>query len=220
MDKLIIRSATRNDIPFLVDTIIEAEKAGTNVLSWSTIFGLSEGEVRKYLAEMLAEEIDGCELSVSSFMVAETGGKVVAALSAWIEGKSGESSAQLKGNLLSYFLPKKCIIRASKILPVVQELNIDYTPGSIQKGAGYILRDFRNQNLFQILTNQIIERLAGNNPDVSKAYTQIYGCNIPAIRANEKLGFMITVEKESSNIEILKYLPSNKKVVMEKNIYT
>ncbi len=129
MKEFNIRRATINDVPFLVETIIEAEKAGTKVLSWSTIFGLSEDNTKKYILDMLSEEIDGCELSISSFLVAETAGRVVAALSAWVEGLNSELSAQLKGNLLSYVLPKECIKRASAIYPVIQEVHIDYVLG-------------------------------------------------------------------------------------------
>lgn len=214
-----IRQATINDIPFLAETIIEAEKSGTDILPWSTIFGLSENDTKKYLSDMLSEEIDGCELSVSSFFVAETQGRVVAALSAWIEGIYNKPSAQLKGNLLSYVLPKECIKRALSIHPIIQEINIDYVPGSIQKGAGYVVKEFRNRKLFGILTEGIITHLLKIDPSVSKVYTQIYGCNIPAIKANEKADFKIVMIKESSNEEILDYLPSNKKLLMEKELF-
>ena len=47
MDQFIIRPASSNDIPFLVDTIIEAEKSGTSILTYNTIFGLTEIEVKR-----------------------------------------------------------------------------------------------------------------------------------------------------------------------------
>ena len=218
MDKFLIRQATVNDISFLVDTIIEAEKSGTAILSYSTIFGLTEQEVRKYLADMLFEEIDGCELSVSSFLVAETNDQVVAALSGWVEGINNISSSELKGNLLSFVLPRECIKRAHAINPLVREVHIDYIPHTIQKGAGYILKAFRGQNIFGLLTEKLIENLLISSPLVSKIYTQIYGCNIPAIRANEKANFKILMTKETLKEEILNYLPSNKKVLMIKEL--
>ncbi len=218
MEEFNIRKATISDVRFLAEAIIEAEKAGTDILSWSTIFGLSENDAKQFIEAMLMEEIDGCELSISSFIVAETEGRVVAALSAWVEGINNESSAQLKGNLLSFHLPKECIKKATAIYPVLQDIHIDYIKGTIQKGAGYIIKEYRNRHLFQILTNNIIEYLLESNPDVNEAYTQIYGCNIPAIKANEKVGFNIVLEKESSNEEILQFVPSNKKVMMRKII--
>ena len=97
-----IRNATVDDIPFLIDTIIEAEKSGTNVLSYNTIFGLSETEVRIYIMKMLVEEVDDCELSISSFKVVFDNEIPIGAISAWIEGYNGIPSVILKGNLLNY----------------------------------------------------------------------------------------------------------------------
>jgi len=219
MEEFIFRTATINDVPFLVETIIEAEKSGSNILSWTTIFGLSESDSKRYLSDMLKEEIDGCELSISSFLVAETKGQVVAALSAWIEGENNESSAFLKGNLLSYVLPNDCIQKASVIQPLLQEIHIDYIPGSIQKGAGYVAKDYRHRDLFRLLTDEIIGKLLKRNPSVTDAYTQIYGSNIAAIKANQKADFKIVMVKESPNEEILRYVPSNKKVLMKKELY-
>ena len=94
---------------------------GTEILSYSTVFGLTELEVKNYLKQMLAEEVENSELSVSSFLVAEKDGVVAAALSAWIEGFGGMSSSMLKGNLLTYFLPKQCFERAAKINNVIRD---------------------------------------------------------------------------------------------------
>ena len=49
MKGLIIRDGNINDIPFIVETIVEAEKSGTNIFSYNTIFGLSEEEAKKYI---------------------------------------------------------------------------------------------------------------------------------------------------------------------------
>jgi hypothetical protein len=215
-----IRPATKTDVPFLADTIIEAEKSGTDILSYSTIFGLSEEEAKKYISDMLLEEIDGCELSISSFLVAENNRKIVAALSAWVEGINNISSSELKGNLLSFTFPKDCLKRARKINPIVHEIHIDYIPNSIQKGAGYVIEAYRHMNLFGILTSTMIEHLLKSNPVVSEVYTQIYGCNTAAIKANEKAGFNVILVKESLNKEILNYLPSSKKLLMKKELFT
>ena len=45
MNTLNIRRATINDIPFITKSIIEAEKSGTEVLSYSTLFGLNNNEI-------------------------------------------------------------------------------------------------------------------------------------------------------------------------------
>ena len=120
--QITIRNATLLDIPFLVETIIEAEKSGTNTLSYSTIFGLSEADAKKYIALMLDEEVDDCELSVNAFLVAELNGETVGAVCAWIEEAEGVSSSTLKGNLLRFTLPNKCFESLTKISSLIKEL--------------------------------------------------------------------------------------------------
>jgi hypothetical protein len=216
MDEFVYRLAGTADIPFLVETIIEAEKSGTEILSYTTIFGLTEEEAKGYVAEMLEEEIDGCELSVSSFLVAEYGGEVVAALSSWVEAKDGISSAELKGNLLGFVLPRESILKAASVSPVVRKIHMEYIPGTIQKGAGYVVKEFRHRKLFGILTEKMIEHLLKSSPEVTEVYTQVFSNNIPAIRANEKIGFSIVDSIESDDETLLKLLPSNKKYLLKK----
>lgn len=218
MDEFIIRRATINDIPFLVETIIEAEKGGTDKLSYSTVFGLTIEDVRKYLALMLNEEIDGCELSVSSFLVAEAHGQVVGAVSAWIEGNEGIPSSVLKGNLLSYTLPKACIERASSLGYLINDIHIEFAPDTIQLGLGYVLDSFRGKNLSFILVNKQFEILSQLRPDISDIYTQVFECNRSSLRAVEKMGFKPVMIKESLKEEILNYLPFNRKVLLKKEL--
>jgi len=218
MDSFIYRKATINDVPFLVETIIEAEKSGTDKLSYSTIFGLSEEEVRKYIADMLYEEVDGCELSISSFLVAEYNGQIAAALSAWIEGIEGIPSAILKGNLLNYVLPISCIKRAMKLNSMIREIHIEYLPNTIQIGAGYVANEFRGHRLLGLLNNEIIAQLVKAKPDITIICAQIFNCNTPSIKTYEKAGFVEIMAKESSNPEILCYLPSNRKILMKKEL--
>ena len=55
MINLNLRPATINDAPFLAQTIIEAEKSGTDKLSYSTIFGFSEKMTYKFSVMKLDE---------------------------------------------------------------------------------------------------------------------------------------------------------------------
>ena len=213
-----IRDAEIKDIDFLVETIIEAEKSGTDKLSYSTIFGITEDEVCKYLKEMLLEEIDGCELSVSSFLIAECEGNTAAAVSAWIEGKEGTPSAVLKGNLLNYILPKKCIEKAASLNEITKEIHIEYIQNTIQLGAGYVASEYRGHKLLGLLITEIIEKLRKEKSGIPNVWAQIFSCNIPSIKIHEGLDFKHIMTKESQNSEISNYLPSNKKFLFTKNL--
>ncbi|MBQ1654959.1 MAG: hypothetical protein II060_14350, partial [Bacteroidales bacterium] len=84
--KYIFRRATIDDIDFVVDVIVNAEKGGTEKFGFANLFGISEREARHLLNEMLEEEIDGCEISINNFVVAEYKGETVAASGGWLEG--------------------------------------------------------------------------------------------------------------------------------------
>lgn len=218
MNDFIFRQANTNDIPFLVDTIIEAEKSGTEILSYSTIFGLNENEVRKYIAEMFLEEIDGCELSVSSFLIAEQDGQIAAAVGAWIEGIEGIPSNVLKGNLLNFTLPKKCIDKAFSLNDILRQSHIEYIPNTIQIGVVYVAKQFRGMNLVSSLIDKQLSQLTQNQLSVSESYIQVFGNNLPAIKAYEKANFKVHLIRETHNKEILNYLPSDTKILMKREL--
>jgi len=218
MEDFIIRIATTDDVDFLVDTIIEAEKSGTNILTYSTIFGLSEAEARDYIARMLLEEVDGCELSISGFILAEKDGEIMGAVGAWVEGSEGVPSSVLKGNLLGYILPPRCFERARNLNNIVGDLHIEYINGTIQIGLVYVAHNARGKGLVPILIAHKISILKEKFPGIHEAFIQVFGNNIPAIKAYEKSGFEIITKKIASLPETTKYMPDSSKVLMKKNV--
>jgi ribosomal protein S18 acetylase RimI-like enzyme len=212
------RRATLNDIPFLVETIIEGEKSGTKTLSYSKIFDISEKEVRKVLSNVLREEVDNTELSVSSFLLAERGSKIAAATSAWVEGIDGIPSTLIKGNLLRFSLPKESIVKSIQVSQLIREISVEYIPNTIQIGSGYVHPEFRGNNLLYILTNQIISNIKETNPGINVAFVQIFSSNKPSIKTYERVGFKILKIVETHNNDILQYVPFNKKILMKKEL--
>ena len=86
MSDYILREATLSDIPFLTEAVIAAEKSNSDKLSYSTLFNVSEDKARELIMSMFDEEIEGCELSIDSFLIAEYNGFPAATFGAWIEG--------------------------------------------------------------------------------------------------------------------------------------
>jgi ribosomal protein S18 acetylase RimI-like enzyme len=213
-----IRNATLSDIAFLTDAVIAAEKSGTETLSYCTIFGLTEIEARKYVAEMFMEEIDGCELSVSSYLVAESENKVVAAVGAWVEGVEGMPSSILKGNLLNYTLPKHCIEKAAGLNHLSKELQLTYIHNSIQIGIVYVHESFRGLGLANILIEEQLRKLKQLSPEINEAYLQVFGNNTAGIRSYKKLDFGIYEEKFSDKAEIETYFPGRHKILMVRKL--
>ena len=217
-ESVIVRKAEERDIPFLAETIIQAEKSGTDRLSYSTILGLTEKDTNKYLQEILLEESYGCELSLDSFFVAEKSGVVAGAISAWIEGIDDVSSSVLKGNLLNYTLPIECIKKAISVSNIINEINIDHIWKTAQLGLVYVAGDFRGQNIVGILLDSAIKSLKESDSTLSEMYVQVFSNNIPAIKAYTKAGFSILQEKTSTSGRVEEFLPSNTKILMKKNI--
>lgn len=218
MTEFIIRQATLNDISFLVDTIIEAEKSGTSTLTYTTIFGLTEVEAREYIAKMLEQEIEGCELSVSGFTLAERNGSIAGAVGAWYEGSEGLPSNILKGNLLSFILPSACLERARNLGNIVNDLHIEYIDFTIQIGLVFVAPEARGKGLVTLLIDQTIRMLKEKYPGASEVYIQVFGNNLPAIRAYEKAGFEIIFRKNASLPKTISYMPDSCKVLMIKYV--
>jgi ribosomal protein S18 acetylase RimI-like enzyme len=218
MSSIYIRNALITDIPFLTDAVIAAEKSGTEILSYSTMFGLSEQESRNYISEMFEEEIDGCELSISSYLVAEQHNQLVAAVGAWIEGYDGMSSGILKGNLLNFTLPRHCIEKASALNYISKELSLEYINNTIQIGIVYVHEKARGLGLANLLIVEQINKLKIISPEVAEAYLHVFGNNTTAIRAYEKLNYNRVTERVSSLKEIKDYLPYDSKMSMVKKL--
>ena len=218
MNEYIIKDATIDDVSFIVETIIAAEKSGTEIFPYKTIFGLNDNEAKKYIKEMLNEEVDGCELSISSFKLAIFNNKIIAATAAWVEGSEGLPSAILKGNLLNYVLPKTCIDQAKSLSSVLKGVNIEHKNNTIQLGLVYVSKDFRGKGLAKILINNHIKSLKLNYRHIDQIYVQVFGNNIAAINSYKKVGFSIVKIKKSLNKKILNLLPFNEKILMLRNI--
>ena len=110
--KYIIRKATLDDVDFITKVIIEAEKSMTNNFGLANFFEMSEDEIEGYIKQILEEEIDGCEFSLSSFFVAEYDGEPVSALGGWLEGYYDEMPSEiLKSNLVGFVFPKDKVLK-------------------------------------------------------------------------------------------------------------
>ncbi len=213
-----MRSANFSDIDFLTETIIAAEKSGTDKLSYTTIFGLTEQETHVCLRKMLEEDIDGCELSLGSFLIAEDNGKIVAAVGAWVEGETGVSSIAIKGSLLAHTLPLDKIKNAAKLSSVVSELHIDITRNVMQIGLVYVSPEYRGKNLVKILIEEQIKNKLSTVKNLKEVQVQVFGSNIPAIKSYEKIGFEKIKEVRATSDLILNYLPDRVKILMKRII--
>jgi len=219
-NKYVFRPATIKDIDFLVETVIQAEKSSTGMCGLANYFSVSEEEMRGYVKQMFAEEVDGCELSVSSFIVVEYEGKVVAASGGWLEGNNedGLPSSILKSNLLMYVLPKDIILDAQKNADVIKDLTIEKEMGVYQLEYSYIVPEHRGQFLLQDLTEAHIARAKSYGPQVKKIQAHAFEANKVILLINKVLRFKQTKRFVSTHPRILEFYPDKTILLMEKII--
>jgi ribosomal protein S18 acetylase RimI-like enzyme len=211
-----IRKATEKDIPFLITTILEAEKSGTDKLSYSNIFSISEERFRTLLAQMLEEDIEGQELCVSGFRIAENEeGVFMGAVCAWVEGLDGMPSKILKANVLLHFMDKVSLESAIEKTAIIETLNFERESGALQIESVYTDNNFRGKGVSGKLILKHIEEAAQKNPGLNKVQILVAKTNASALKAYEKLGFKVVQEKSCNDPKIIEWLPSNTRVMME-----
>jgi len=216
--KYIIRPAVLGDIDFLVETVIQAEKSSSGMCGMANYFEITEDELRNYIKQAFEEEVDGCELSVSSFLVVEYEGKVVAAMGGWLEGDNEDNmpSSLLKSNLLMYVIPRDKVLKSQKNALVIKDLNVEKEKGAYQLEYSYILPEHRGQFLLQDLTDAHLTRAKALS--AQKIQGHAFEANKIILLINKSMGFKITKKYVSKHPMILKFYPYDTIVLMEKVI--
>lgn len=217
MNDYSIRKAGLADIPFLADVIIAAEKSNTEKLSFSTLFNIPENKARALIISMLEEEIDGCELSVSSFSVIIHHQQPVAAFGGWIEEMDETLPSKiLKANLINYTFGRESMEFVKSKAGIFKDILLERTPKTLQLEYLYIMNAHRGKGLADSLIKQLEQQAVDNYPTLQKAQVQVYTNNDKAIKVYEKNGYKIIQTAKTNNNEILAYLPYNEKCIMEK----
>ncbi|MEG1766423.1 MAG: GNAT family N-acetyltransferase [Muribaculaceae bacterium] len=217
MDK-IIRKATIDDIDFIIQTITKAEKSGTPRLGLASCLSMPEQEWREILGKMLLEEIDGCEYSISSFLIAENDRhEPIGAAGAWIEGlnEDEQPSGILRANLMNYTLPKQYLFKLHEISPIISDLYIPRTLMTLQFEYLYVDAEYRGNGISQALYVAHISNALEQMPSLQLAQRQLYKSNMAAYKCFNKLGFKVSCSTKSTAQVVMDNFPCNEKIGME-----
>ena len=218
--KYIIRPAVIEDVDFLVETVLQSEKSSSGVCGMANYFEITENELRNYIKKAFEEEVDGCELSISSFIVVEYEGEVVAAMGGWIEGDNEDSmpSSLLKSNLLMYVMPRNIVLKSQENAIVIKDLNVEKEMGTYQFEYSHVLPEHQGQFLFQDLTEAHLARAKKHVPQVRKAQAHAFEANKIILLINKMMGFKIVKRFVSNHPRILEFYPYNTIVLFEKEL--
>jgi len=216
--KYIIRKATLDDVDFVTKVIIEAEKSMTNNFGLANFFEMSEDEIEGYLKQILEEEVDGCEFSLSSFFIAEYEGEAVSALGGWLEGYFDEMPSEiLKSNLVGFVFPRENVLKTANKTDIVRALQIPREMGTYQLEYSYTRDDHRGHRLIQRLMMAHLAHAKELNPEIKKAQLHVFENNPTIIKVHERSGFHIAKRFVSDNPKALEYYPYNVELLMERD---
>jgi hypothetical protein len=218
--EIIIRKAILSDKDFVTDAIVAAEKSGGNAISYCTIFGISEEKFLEVLSEILDEDMEGQELCISGYLIVEVDGERAAAFCGWIEKGEGMSSNMIRRNLLMHFLGKEIMLNAAGNMKLMGEIDIQRTEYALQVEMSYTIEKFRGLGLYGRLVNEHIRLRQEAGIPFDKVQGIIYKSNLNPYKALSKIGFINVFEKHCANPDILKLLPSDTKILMERKINT
>lgn len=216
--KYIIRKATLDDVDFVAKVIIEAEKSMTNNFGLANFFEMSEDEIEGYIKQILEEEVDGCEFSLSSFFIAEYEGEAVSALGGWLEGYFDEMPSEiLKSNLVGFVFPRENVLKTASKADIVRALQIPREMGTYQLEYSYTRDDHRGHRLIQRLMMAHLAHAKELNPEIKKAQLHVFENNPTIIKVHERSGFHIAKRFVSDNPKALEYYPYNVELLMERD---
>jgi len=209
------RRAGESDAEFIAESIREAEKSGTDVFSYARIFGLEDEKATEIIKNAVLEDIPGQELCLSGFIIADSDGEPAGAVCSWIEAEEDVPSSVIKANVLFYFLGKEIIAHAADKSVIVEPLTIQREQGTLQIESVYVRNKFRGMGVSNKLILEHIKQSILNGKSFSKVQIQLAETNASALASYKKLGFETMIRKTGNHPDILNYLPSDTKIMME-----
>jgi ribosomal protein S18 acetylase RimI-like enzyme len=213
---IFFRPARINDAGFLTEVIIEAEKSGSSILSFSTLFDVNEDVAKDSILQMLEEEIDGCELSISSFIIATHNEQPIGGFGGWIEAGSGKPSKLVKANLIGFVFGHEKINLLKDRANIIRNMFFEREAGTLQLEYLFIEEAYRGMQIGDALIDKLIVKGKTEKPDLQKIQVQLYANNTAARKVYERNGFVITDEYTSKAAAVEAYLPGRVKLLMEK----
>ncbi|MFA6596423.1 MAG: GNAT family protein [Ignavibacteriaceae bacterium] len=220
LSDLVVRNAIPHDIDFIIETIIEADKSGTSISSTCNILNILEKEYRTILRDILTENVEGQEFSLSGFLVAELHKEPIGALGSWVEGAIGVSSYLLYSNILLHYMDREKIPFILANFKITKELSFRREDGSLQFEYGYVKKEFRRSGVYTRIMIESLKKHYFLNNTIPKVQGICFKANYPSLNAAKKLGFKEIESKKSQNEELKKIFPYNERVLLEMDNHT
>jgi GNAT superfamily N-acetyltransferase len=217
IENLVVRQATVNDIEFIIEAIIEAEKSSSNVISSCNVFGLTEEQFKDIMRKVLSDNHPNYDYYLSGFILAEKEGEYISTLGSWLEAPDETPSGIIKATILFPYLDRDKMKVISKNTRAIKGLIMNREPGTLQLEHGYTREPYRRQGVFTRLLKEVILRNKKEHPGITKVQGALYKDNYKSYNAHLKFGFDPVEVKHVDDPEIFKYFPFDTKVLLEFN---
>lgn len=205
------RKAEEKDLDFLIEAIIESEKSGTDKIHYCTFFDLSEIELRRILADFLVENIENQEIAIDYFLIAEHENQYAGTCSLYLENAK-QTAERIKALYFGYFLDKTKMQKAIELNQRFQTIYLERKPQTWQVECVYVREKFRGTGLLeQLVKKQFEDKKVGTEI----VQIQLSKTNEKAYKAYLKIGFEVKKESFCEDSDVLNYLPSQSRVLME-----
>jgi RimJ/RimL family protein N-acetyltransferase len=215
INDVIVRQAKPEDIPFIIEGIIEAEKSGGNTTTSCVVFDLSLLEFKDILKALLIEDIEDYDYYLSGFFIAEYNGKPIGTCGSWIEGINDLPSGMIKANMFLQNLSREKILFGNKQVRIIKDLNFPREKGTIQLEHIYVSEQFRRQGVASKIICSIVKYYKSLNPNVEKVQGILFKENYKSFNMHLKNGYVETETKTSANPDVLKVFPYPSRTLME-----
>jgi D-alanine--poly(phosphoribitol) ligase subunit 1 len=213
------RQAGTNDISFIVDAIINAEKSNSEIIGLGQLMSLGEIDLRSKLASALEEEVDGCEFHLEGFTIATYEESPVAALCTWVEGinENNQPSPTLKINLFKHIFGIEKMQQLEQHKALIQGMRLTRTPGAHQVEYVYVTPAHRGRDLVSRMIQYSLKRHEKTtDPLISEV--EVFANNAGAIKAYEKCGYFLKTQASVALEELKGMMPYHIKLQLEKKI--
>ncbi len=211
----LFRKATQDDVDFIIEAIIEAEKSGTEVISLCKLLDINENELKIILKNILEEGNAWNEWNISNYLICTVNNKYAGTGSYWIEPSNAGLEIYSNANFFFDYIPREKLLHAQKFFYLIRDFHIERKPETLQIENTYVRNEFRGQGLIGKIINQQILETKKINTHVNNVQIRLIKTNDKALRAYEKIGFKVVYEISIDEIEAKLILPANTRVLME-----
>lgn len=191
MVNLEIDAAKNADLQFIIEAILESERAGTQNIAYCSLFDITPDQFGEILLKLFDDELEHTPWYLPYWRIGRIDGQSACALTAWIEPSTGLGSEALKLQAL-YFYLKDHISKHQfeHKLQLLQQVNLERFGGYLQLDHLYTKPCHQKNGLMKILIHHTFLSFPAIETQI-----QTTANNTAALSLYEKCGFTITDKK-------------------------